>query len=198
MNKLSSQLKCKRLRLEYRFLCAETEEIDIILEEAEESLREEFAEELGAVTENQKSKIEEGPPPIMLDEELEDIEKSSGAKNKTMKKLYRKIASLIHPDKNPGEERAKLFQKAVSAYREGDFAELLSVADDVGIEPPSLTTKDIKLLEKSIGNIRSKIKAKKETFGWQWANIEEPAQKENLRKAFYKYHGLDPENFRKD
>jgi len=198
MNKSVSQLKSKRLRLEYRFLCAEEEEVDMALEGAEKDLREEFADELGSVMERkQEAQTEEGLPPIMTDEELEELEKSSGPKNKTMKKLYRDIASLIHPDKNPGEEKVVLFQKAATAYREDDFAELLNIADDIGLKVPALTKKDLKLLEKSIHNVRTTLETKKQTFGWQWANAEDSAQKENLRKAFYIHHGLNPDDFQK-
>lgn len=97
----------------------------------------------------------------------------SDEENKELKKLYRKIVKILHPDINPNTSKAQinLFSNAVQAYKTGDLATLRIIGEMVtnNTFPESYKTpltqlveeKDrlqnlIKLIRNSIEEIKSK------------------------------------------
>lgn len=65
------------------------------------------------------------------------LEALSQEDTRELKKLYRKIMKLLHPDLNPGLSKAKteLFHHAVSAYKNGDLDTLRMIFEMVGDNP---------------------------------------------------------------
>ena len=169
--------KFKKLTLQHAFLVLEKEEIEEICDEADKKMR----AYLKAHSDEFKEMLDLPPPKPSSqeathelddedhnedEEDEEDEETNTPPKNKDLKKLYRKIASKIHPDKENGN--GPLFQEAVQAYREDNLARLLEIAGNENIEITELSQESLVLLEKNIETISEEILTLRQTAGWRW------------------------------
>tara|TARA_Y100000592_G_C5444864_1_gene305452 strand:+ start:432 stop:977 length:546 start_codon:yes stop_codon:yes gene_type:complete len=98
--------------------------------------------------------------------------------NKEIKKIYRKIASKIHPDKT-GED-SSLFLESAEAYRTNDAGKLLEIALMLNINIFPLSKKTIEDLELSINTIEENIQKIKSTTAWYWHNASSEEEKKNI------------------
>jgi len=187
MKNKSLTLKQKRLRLEYRFLSAELEEVEYILEETDKELKEIFKDDLKKVSEQTKG----------IKKQIEEKEKPQLTSKET-KAIYRKIVEATHPDKTGDNSLEDIFKQAVNAHKSGDIFTLYNIADDLGISIPETSEKKILLMEQKNKKISETIKRKKESFGWQWYSASSEEEKENLKQAFNSFHGLKSDITSKD
>lgn len=104
-----------------------------------------------------------------------------------VKKLYKKIVSVTHPDKIHNIKIDTLVEKlnncyliAVQAYKQCEYHDLIMVASDVGIDV------DLDLVTKYILpqiEVKSKLIFKNKTIiGYQWYHIQEDKKQETLEK----------------
>lgn len=105
---------------------------------------------------------------VWINEETGEISREDPSKEKDkkskkhqplkVKKLYRKLTTITHPDKGGDVED---FNKIKDAYNEGNLMELLIFAGKYGIEvevteeDETLLTKSCKKLEEQITNLRN-------------------------------------------
>jgi hypothetical protein len=172
--------KVKRLTLQYSYLLLEKEEVDEICSEVEPQLREymekhypehydtfySISKEVGTPDDTNNEEI---------DEEVEEEERIP--KNGDIKKLYRKIANKIHPDKSSNEEDAVLFAKAAKAYKEDDIATILDIAGSLNMEIVELSPESIFLLSENVKTLSEGIDSKKKTASWAWHHSENEEEK---------------------
>ncbi len=102
---------------------------------------------------------------------------------KTVSKLYRKLARELHPDKETGD--AKKFKKIAEAYKSGDWSLLLEEALELEIEPEN-TAELIPLLKEEAKTLRGKIKHNEEMYSWKYHECENEECKVRLVKHFLK------------
>ena len=94
--------------------------------------------------------------------------------SKFIKKLYRNIASITHPDKTydlPKDKRAKLnsiFVKCNSSISNGFIFDILEAADELNIEVENITLSELVFLHEEISEIEKSINNKKNTYSWIW------------------------------
>jgi len=187
MDEKTLKLKEKKLRLEYRFLSAEMEEVEHILKEADEEIKKVFKKDL--------SKIQKQTEAISPGAEPEPEEKPVlSRKSKETKSIYYKIVAATHPDKVGDNSLEDLFKEAVKAYKSGDICALYDIADDLNIPLSNMSRKQILLMEDKNKKISKEIKNKKSSFGWKWATAESDEEREELKKAFCDFHGVKDEN----
>lgn len=90
-----------------------------------------------------------------------------------MKKLYRNLVKILHPDKlltdNEKDkfEKEELYKKLTQCYEQGDIINLIYYADELKIEI-ELTNTDIEKLNKEIQLLKSKSFMIEKSFHWQW------------------------------
>ena len=93
-------------------------------------------------------------------------------------KLYRKLAKLMHPDKN--KKHKELFIKMNKAYNKNDYITLFmygyefNIIDNLNEEDILTINKEIEKKQKLIENIISKVH-------WKWVNCNNSLEKELLR-----------------
>ena len=179
MKNKSIILKQKKLRLEYRFLTAELEEVDHILKETDKELKKVFKNDLKKVS--QQTEI--------INETQRD-KKETKVKTEETKKIYRKIVEATHPDKVGDDSLEEVFKRAVNAHKSGDIFTLYNIADDLGIQIPETSEKKILLMERKNKDLSDKVKEKKKSFGWKWYHTESEEEREKLKKSFYQFHGI--------
>tara|TARA_R100001086_G_scaffold155247_1_gene82899 strand:+ start:324 stop:866 length:543 start_codon:yes stop_codon:yes gene_type:complete len=124
-------------------------------------------------------------------ENSETIQQSENIpKNKDVKKLYRKIAAKIHPDKIDSDKYSVKFEDAFDAYKNNDLAMLLEIASAINIEVSQLSAASIFLLEQNIASLEESIANKKITFGYQWAIAENDDVRKKLTQMWFKEKGI--------
>jgi len=85
------------------------------------------------------------------------------------KKVFRKIAMIIHPDKTSNPQKdSKLFLKATESFESGDYEALLSIAVDLGVsldmETPALGI----MLQKKIDALKVDVSELETSLPWVW------------------------------
>lgn len=116
-------------------------------------------------------------------------------KNPETRRIYKKIAAKIHPDKLVNasqefqEEMAEVFQRATVAAEENDWYSLYTICMDLGIKIPRITKKQIKMIEQKADEYLKKVKSFKNSYAWVYDNAENQEEKEKLFKSFAEVTG---------
>ena len=113
--------------------------------------------------------------------------------NKELKKLYRTVVKQLHPDINPdiSEAQARLFDNAVTAYKNGDLVFLRLIQEMVGEPKAQPESQDVmsvlreenNRLEKMRSSIEDSISEIKSSYPYTVKEIVEQPQKEAERRA---------------
>lgn len=109
-----------------------------------------------------------------------------------VKKMFKKIATKIHPDKlaqlEDGFEKQKkqeLFEKARTALEDNDILILADVAMELGIEIPEITPELLKNTENKIIAIKKELNQIESTMVWHWFFTEDKAQKKAILEKLF-------------
>ena len=99
--------------------------------------------------------------------EKERIKKIRESRNKSekVKRLYKQLASHLHPDKGGSDDD---FQKLSKYYKSNDLIQMLSLAGDYGLDY-EIDKSDEVILDKNLGSIESEILRMKDTLAWLWS-----------------------------
>jgi len=177
----------KKLSLQYSYLKLEKEEVD---------------ELCGSVEKKMRTYMEKNYPQYYNDffaDQSKDIKhedpkhqekETKLPKNKDLKKLYRKIASKIHPDKTSDVDAANLFAEAAKAYADNDVGKMIEIASLNNIEITELSFETIDLLQKNIEEITRNIATKKNTSGWAWHKAKTDEDKFKIIKYILHTKGV--------
>jgi len=124
------------------------------------------------------------------DDEDVEIEKKDD-KPKDVKKLYRKIVMLSHPDKNEDldddEEKARLtvlYKEATKAYNDVDMSTLIRIAVELGLNPPDPTEEQLKGLHDKVNDIKLDIATIEHTVAWVWYYSNEEERQTLIHKHY--------------
>ena len=123
-------------------------------------------------TDDEKMREEHLKAERLRDEERQKKLKESRTRPEKVKRLYKKLASHLHPDKGGSDEQ---FQSLRDSYNNNDLIELLSLASKFDIEY-EIDETDEKTFKKNLKSIESEIKRMKDTLAWVWSTGT-PSQK---------------------
>lgn len=126
------EAQCTALRLKRKIELIQAKknrQEKIIISALEEALDNEFAEyqkQLNEQIDKMNDALKRSKSEVLSDED-----------SKELKKLYRKIVKVLHPDINPDVTKAQvqLFDNAVTAYKSGDLGTLRIINEMVGNNP---------------------------------------------------------------
>jgi hypothetical protein len=97
-----------------------------------------------------------------------------------MKKAYREIVKLTHPDMCKNDELNEIYLQATKMYSEKDIAGFASICVRLGVDF-EIDDDDKVLMMKSLENMRLRISFIESTFSWNWMiSQDEDAKKEML------------------
>jgi len=140
-------------------------------------------------------------PPSDEDTEAEgsNQESEQPEKESELKNLFRRIATLTHPDKAVAKgissvERArleKIFIRAKKAYDDESWYILHSIAFDLNIELPDPDQDNINWVEEDIQNTLGEIARIAGTIVWVWYAGDDNAKLHALKCYFQQNYGLD-------
>ena len=99
--------------------------------------------------------------------------------DKTLQKMYRAIASKIHPDKFSNVEKTpdvikkmEKFKEVTSSYDEKNWAKFLDICDKYDILP-NRYSKIMDLIESEITEVSKKVAQSKKAFSWRLHECDE-------------------------
>jgi hypothetical protein len=129
-------------------------------------------------------KVDESQIETNLDDEVEEevseeleVEPKK-EKSPKVKKLYREIVKLTHPDKVKVKKLNDLYLKATEYYEENDITGLYSICNELGIEY-ELDESDNESILSKIKSLKGKIGFIESTFTWKWYSSKDK-ERENL------------------
>ena len=109
-----------------------------------------------------------------------------------VKKLFRKIALEIHPDRLIGvpeglekNKKKKMFQKSLDAVDDNDLIILVSIAIELGIEPPEVSQEKLIEAENKIITIKKEIKELESKYVWHWFFCSQPKKKNQILQNIF-------------
>ena len=128
---------------------------------------------------------------ILEEEELvedfinEEVVSEINPKEVKMKKLYRDIAKLTHPDKIVSEKLNDLYLKSTKFYKNSDITGIYYICDELGITY-EIDDKDNEMISNKINNLKSRISFMESTLTWRWYHSESEKEKEQILLSYIK------------
>jgi hypothetical protein len=117
---------------------------------------------------------------------IDEIDNNTKVK---LKKIYREIVKLTHPDKVDSEELKELYMQAKDAYESFDLFELYFIGKTLKLSF-KLTLEETKILNELIDFKKNEIKQLESSFVWIWLNSENEVEKNMVIYKFLKTHYL--------
>ena len=149
--------------------------------------REELRAQLNPITEEQAEK--------QFKPDSEEMVDGPNKKNPETRRIYKKIAAKIHPDKLAKasqefqDEMAEVFAEATRASDENDWYTLYNICMDLGIKTPRVTKQQVKMIEQKADEYLTKVEKFKNSYAWVYDNSESEDEKEKLFESFAKRTG---------
>jgi hypothetical protein len=109
-----------------------------------------------------------------IEEEIKDKKSIS-----EIKKLYREIVKLTHPDKVKNKRLNEVYLKATKYYDDNNKIGIYAVCNELLIEY-EIKTEDIQLIYDEIKKYQQKINFLESTYTWKWYNCENEEQKNQI------------------
>jgi hypothetical protein len=186
-NKLK-ELEIKKLIQEYNFLLTDDEYKKEIIQENRPVFMEkvdntkkklDIKQNIEKINElNQKQEIEK------KEIEIKPENVSNSTKNK-IKKIYREIVKLTHPDKISSEKLLNLYHKATKFADQFNIIGLFQICLELNIEI-ELDMEDIDVLNFLIKQKRDELKKIDSSFIWLWVNSKSDEERDKIVEMFVK------------
>lgn len=174
-----------RVIQKYEFLKKDYEYVHFLYNEGFESINRESCKRLGDdlffnhFTTQDNNEQENADEP--------DLNKD---KDSILKKLYYKILFKTHPDfldNNVDQEKYNnLSKKAITAYKQEDWGELLTIAVYLDIDISFVPNSYIKNIEQNINELEQNISNITQSLPYLWYIEQDAAKKENILKKYIK------------
>ena len=131
---------------------------------------------------------EEEPKPH---EPLPDVEPAPQLKGSDkMKKLFKQIASLTHPDKIPDsdptkEHKTKIFLETMEAMKAQNWFKLQQIVNELGLDIPDPDNEQLRWMKSEAERIKKAVHNITQTFAWVWYNTEQDDAKEQIMRQYF-------------
>jgi hypothetical protein len=118
----------------------------------------------------------------IIEEEFVIVERFIDQK---VKKLYREIAKVTHPDKIDNKKLNDLYLKATICYDNNDRPGTYAICDELEIEYEPEES-DTQMISNKISDIKSKINFIESTMTWNWYHSNDEKEKEQMILRYIK------------
>ncbi len=116
---------------------------------------------------------EESDEVTEVDEDIKDI------KSNKIKKLYRDIVKLTHPDRVNDERLNEIYIKSTNMYDNNDLASIYAICNELNIEY-EIDEDDADNITMKIKTLKDRIVFVESTFTWKWHYSQTQQEKDNL------------------
>jgi len=183
MNKRLEQLEVKKLLQEYSFLLLDEE----FKNEVVDGSREEFLNKIRETRGNESPPTPTEPQEKKKKDKIDPNTVDKSTKDK-VKKLYREIAKITHPDKAKTDEHTELYIQSTVAADEFDLFTLYEICAKLDISH-SIDVEDKDILKIRINKKRDELKSIESSFIWLYVHAQTEEKKQEIINHFIKTHG---------
>ena len=152
----------KKLTHKYEYLKLELEELEDLSEEYTLEWSKLFGKYF--IDRGKEMWLNEETGELRKEPPAEEVEIKKEEKPEKVKKLYRKLSTILHPDKGGSDE---VFNDLKQFYESKNILELLKLAADYNIGY-DLDEEDQELIEKSCHSLSDKIENVQSTLSWTY------------------------------
>lgn len=178
MNDRLKKLEIKKLLKEYNYLMTDDEFKKEIVDEYKLA----FLEKAGEI----RKDISTTPPQTSPQSEQEDkidLNIVSDSTKKKIRKIYREIVKITHPDKINSDMYLDVYVNATKAADEYNIFDLFTICVELNIEI-ELDFEDIDVLNFLIQSKKNEIKKIESSFIWLWINAQNEEEKDKVVNMF--------------
>lgn len=121
-------------------------------------------------------------------ETVESCQSSNNAPD-DIRKLWKQIAVKTHPDRtNNDPDLTGIYMRALEAYNNGDFDEIIEIALQLFIAVDNLSEETLKKLEHRVEDLEKNLKQVNNNVLWEWAKAsdEKKTMIENMLRNYRK------------
>jgi len=118
-------------------------------------------------------------------DEFNEVENITDDKSPKVKKLYREIVKITHPDKSNIKSHNDIYVKATEYYDMNDKISLYKICTELDIEYDIDYDDNIEI-QKRIDELKNRILFLESTFTYQWIRIDDEKQKNEMMLNFIK------------
>ncbi|MBM3298363.1 MAG: hypothetical protein FJY85_00230 [Deltaproteobacteria bacterium] len=194
---MSRKRKWKSLNHKVEHLRLELEDRNEFISEIESQFLQELSKLTDGSIEEPTSQEPDLPPPVVVDMSsgLETDEVMSSAEKgeplpEDIKKLWKTIASMTHPDKTGNDPiKTELYLSANKAVEEGAVDEITRIALELNIEIPEASEGAVVKLESLAVDLQKKISETENSVLWQWGSAS-PNIKQGILEAYIRMKKL--------
>lgn len=111
--------------------------------------------------------------------------------HKTFNKLFKDLAYHLHPDRTPHDlgqdekdSRLRMFKKALRALEDKHYFRLVTMAERLGIETPSMEGDHLEWLKQEVDEARKSIGKIQGTYNYHFSECKTDEQKKQLMRSF--------------
>lgn len=132
---------------------------------------------------NEEESIEINQEEFINEEQSKEDGVMTNEKSPEVKKVYREIVKLTHPDKIKDKRLNDYYIKATDLYNDNDKIGLYKICDELGIEY-QIDENDTEIIEDKINTLKRKINFLESTFTWKWFNTKDEKSRERILLDF--------------
>jgi hypothetical protein len=141
-------------------------------------------QEEAKIEEESKSNDESNEAEINKEESTDSDEVTENNEDKehisqSLKRLYREIVKLTHPDRVNKKHLNDLYIKATEFYNKNNKVGLYTICNELGVEY-DLEDDDENYISLRIDEIKQKIGFLESTFTWKWYNTKSEEEKNQI------------------
>jgi len=184
MNKKLESLEIQKLLQEYSFLLLDEEYKQEVIDTSKTEFLKEVRKAGGDII-NDAPPPQDTPPPKKEKIDPSTVDPSTRDK---VKRLYREIAKITHPDRVSSDELVELYMRATEAAEEFDLFALFEICSKLKIEH-SVDGEDRDILKVKIDKKKEKLKSIEGSFIWLYAHAKTQEEKQFLINQFVEKHG---------
>jgi len=118
-------------------------------------------------------------------DDFEEEEIFSDDKSPKVKKLYREIVKITHPDKSDKKSHNDIYVKATECYDMNDKIGIYKICTELDIDY-DIEYEDNIEIQKRIDDLKGRITFLESTFTYQWIRIDDEIQKNEMMINFIK------------
>ena len=130
---------------------------------------------------------------------MEDNPTAEKLTDPEVKKMFKKVASVCHPDKLQDLDHdsnknylESLYQRARQALDENDFFSLFTIYEELGMDLPDLSPQQVVLIQNKINAIKKELNHIESSIAWGWYFEEHKDKKQKIQEKIFEL--LDAKN----
>jgi hypothetical protein len=174
-------LKLKKILSEYSFILNDSEYkselIDLNRPEFLSTVSK-VVEESGLKSKNDDIDLEKKS----LEKKVKDSELSKSSKS-SLKKMFRNIVKVTHPDKTGNEDFLDIYTMAKEAYDSNDFLLICSISNNLNLEV-IVEDHDLDLILKLMNDKKKEIETLEKSWMWVWLNASSEEEKNTIVNSY--------------